>query len=56
MKQNSESSPKKEQNCQYQKQVDSAIQDAYQKYQQHRDNAEKQISQGARITDHQIKL
>lgn len=44
------------QSCKYQKQVDLAIQDSCEKYQQHREQAEKQIDQGARTTDHRIKL
>jgi hypothetical protein len=56
MKPNSDKTQNKEQTCQYQKQLDSAIHDACEKYQQHRDKAEKQITQGARTTDHRIKL
>lgn len=44
------------QSCKYEKRVDLVIKDSYEKYQQHREQAEKQIDQGARTTDHRIKL
>lgn len=56
MNKNNENTPNKEQSGQHNQKPDPSIQDACQQYHEHRAKAEQQISQGAQLTKHQIKL